>query len=40
MLFLAYQDVYHLTIVKLREWGRDVVAAKDLDMHRVQIKIC
>jgi len=34
MLILAGQDVYKLTIDKLREWGHNVVTVKELGMER------
>lgn len=34
MRILADQDVYKLTIDKLKEWGHDVVTAKELGMQR------
>jgi predicted nuclease of predicted toxin-antitoxin system len=34
MRVLTDQDVYKLTIDKLKEWEHDVVTAKDLDMQK------
>lgn len=34
MLILADQDVYKLTIDKLKEWGHNVVTVKELGMER------
>lgn len=34
MRFLADQDVYWATIAKLREWGHDVITAKEIGLHR------
>jgi len=34
MFILADQDVYKLTIDKLKKWGHNVVTAKELGMHR------
>lgn len=36
MRFLTDQDVYHSTIVLLRETGHDVVTARDLELHRAE----
>jgi predicted nuclease of predicted toxin-antitoxin system len=34
MRFLVDQDVYKLTIDRLREWGHDVVTVKELGLQR------
>lgn len=34
MKILADQDVYRLTIEKLKQWRHDVVTAKELGMHK------
>ncbi len=34
MLFLIDQDVYKITVDKLKEWGHDVVTAENLGMQR------
>lgn len=34
MRLLCDQDVYHLTINLLRDWGHDVITAKELNMSR------
>ncbi|MDZ7625209.1 MAG: DUF5615 family PIN-like protein [Ignavibacteriaceae bacterium] len=36
MRFLTDQDVFHSTVTLLREWGNDVVTAKELDMSRAK----
>jgi predicted nuclease of predicted toxin-antitoxin system len=36
MRFLTDQDVYFSTTTLLREWGNDVVTAKDLKMERAR----
>jgi len=36
MELLCDQDVYRLTIDSLREWGHDVITAKELDMSRAE----
>lgn len=36
MRFLTDQDVYFSTITFLREWGNDVVTAKELNMDRAK----
>jgi predicted nuclease of predicted toxin-antitoxin system len=34
MKFLSDQDVYQLTVERLKEWGHDVVTAKELSLNR------
>lgn len=34
MKFFIDQDVYALTVKKLKEWGHDVVTAKELGLHK------
>ncbi len=34
MRFLIDQDVYRITIDELKEWGHDVVTAKELGMQQ------
>ncbi len=34
MHLLTDQDVYQVTVVQLREWGHDVMTAKELGMQR------
>ena len=36
MHFLTDQDVFHSTITLLREWGNDVVTARELNMNRAK----
>ena len=36
MRFLTDQDVYFSTITLLREWGNDVVTAKELNMNKAK----
>jgi biotin operon repressor len=34
MQFISDQDVYWVTIKKLREWGHEVTTARDLGMQK------
>jgi predicted nuclease of predicted toxin-antitoxin system len=34
MQFISDQDVYWVTIKKLREWGHEVTTVRDLGMHK------
>jgi len=34
MKFLSDQDVYQITVDRLKEWGHDVVTAKELSLNR------
>lgn len=34
MKILADQDIYRLTVEKLKQWGHDVITAKELGMHK------
>jgi len=36
MHILTDQDVYKITVDKLRKWGYDVVTAKDIGMHQAE----
>jgi predicted nuclease of predicted toxin-antitoxin system len=35
MRFIADQDIYKITIDRLREWGHDLITAKDLELQQV-----
>jgi predicted nuclease of predicted toxin-antitoxin system len=34
MKILADQDVYRLTVEQLKQWGHDVITAKELGLHK------
>jgi len=34
MKILTDQDIYRLTVEKLKQWGHDVITAKELGMHK------
>lgn len=34
MKILADQDVYRLTVEQLKQWGHDVITAKELGIHK------
>ena len=39
MRFLVDQDVYHFTILWLKQEGHDVVTARELGMHRAEDEV-